>query len=106
MTVAQVQSAISGTKKYSMVAKSAKPAVWRNLTAAIESYNAALAKEHFDKRIVGFFAERNYIREYPSGSLVSFQPIKSHLIIFSILLYYIIYRVIVSDFKPFTYNIK
>ena len=71
MTVAQVQSAISGTKRYSMVAKSAKPAVWRNLTAAIETYNAALAKEHFDERIVGFFAERNYIREYPSGSLVS-----------------------------------
>ena len=71
MTVAQVQSAISGTKKYSMVAKSAKPAVWRNLTAAIETYNAALAKEHFDKRIVGFFAERNYRREYPSGTLVS-----------------------------------
>ena len=71
MTVAQVQSAISGTKKYSMVAKSAKPAVWRNLTAAIQSYNAALDKEHFNKRIVGFFAERNYIREYPSGSLVS-----------------------------------
>jgi cell division protein FtsI (penicillin-binding protein 3) len=71
MTVAQVQSAISGTKKYSMVAKSAKPAVWRNLTAAIQTYNAALDKENFDKRIVGFFAERNYIREYPSGSLVS-----------------------------------
>jgi cell division protein FtsI (penicillin-binding protein 3) len=71
MTVAQVQSAISGTKRYSMVLKSAKPAVWRNLTAAIETYNAALDKEHFNKRIVGFFPERNYIREYPSGSLVS-----------------------------------
>jgi len=71
MTVEQVQSAISGTKRYSMVLKSAKPAVWRNLTAAIETYNAALDKENFNKRIVGFFAERNYIREYPSGSLVS-----------------------------------
>ena len=71
MTVAQVQSAISGTKRYAMVAKSAKPAIWRNLSDAVDSYNAALSKEHFDKRIVGFFAERNYIREYPSGSLVS-----------------------------------
>ena len=71
MTAAQVQSAISGTKRYAMVVKSAKPAVWRNLTEAIDSFNAALDKEHFDKRIVGFFAERNYIREYPSGSLVS-----------------------------------
>ena len=71
MTVAQVQSAISGTKRYSMVAKSAKPAIWRNLSDAVDSYNAALTKENFDKRIVGFFAERNYIREYPSGSLIS-----------------------------------
>ena len=71
MTVAQVQSAISGVKRYSIVVKSAKPAVWRNLSAAIDTYNAALDKEHFNKRIVGFFAERNYIREYPSGSLVS-----------------------------------
>jgi cell division protein FtsI (penicillin-binding protein 3) len=71
MTVAQVQSAISGTKRYAMVAKSAKPAIWRNLSDAVDSYNAALTKENFDKRIVGFFAERNYIREYPSGSLIS-----------------------------------
>ncbi|CAN2193964.1 FtsI Cell division protein FtsI/penicillin-binding protein 2 [Candidatus Nanopelagicaceae bacterium] len=71
MTVAQVQSAISGTKRYSMVAKSAKPAVWRNLSDAMATFNASLNKENFDQRIVGFFAERNYIREYPSGSLVS-----------------------------------
>jgi len=71
MTVAQVQSAISGTKRYSMVARNAKPAVWRSLSEAIDTHNAALTKENFDKRILGFFAERNYIREYPSGSLVS-----------------------------------
>ena len=71
MTVAQVQSAISGTKRYAMVAKSAKPAVWRDLSDAMDTFNASLNKENFDKRIVGFFAERNYIREYPSGSLVS-----------------------------------
>ena len=71
MTVAQVQSAISGSKRYALVTRSAKPAVWRQLSGAIDSYNAALSKENFDKRIVGFFSERNYIREYPSGSLVS-----------------------------------
>ena len=71
MTVAQVQSAISGTKRYAMVAKGAKPAVWRDLSDAMDTFNASLNKENFDKRIVGFFAERNYIREYPSGSLVS-----------------------------------
>lgn len=71
MTVAQVQSAISGTKRYAMVAKNAKPAVWRDLSDAMDTFNTSLTKENFDKRIVGFFAERNYIREYPSGSLVS-----------------------------------
>lgn len=71
MTVAQVQSAISGEKKYSMVARNAKPAIWRNLSQAIDSYNASLSKENFGKRILGFFAERIFIREYPSGSLVS-----------------------------------
>ena len=71
MTEAQVQSAISGTKRYSMVVRNAQPAMWRDLSMAVESHNSALAKEDFDKRILGFFAERNYIREYPSGSLVS-----------------------------------
>lgn len=71
MTVAQVQSAISGEKKYSIVARNAKPAIWRSLSQAIDSYNASLSKENFGKRILGFFAERNFIREYPSGSLVS-----------------------------------
>jgi len=71
MTVAQVQSTISGTRRYAMVAKSAKPAVWRDLSDAMATFNASLNKENFDQRIVGFFAERNYIREYPSGSLVS-----------------------------------
>ena len=71
MTVAQVQSAITGSKRYAVVTRNAKPAVWRELSSAIDSYNAGLTKEKFDKRIVGFFSERNYIREYPSGSLVS-----------------------------------
>jgi len=71
MTEAQVQSAISGTKRYSMVVRNAQPAMWRDLSDAIDSHNANLTKENFDKRILGFFAERNYIREYPSGSLVS-----------------------------------
>jgi len=71
MTVAQVQSAITGNKRYAVVTRSAKPAIWRDLKGAIDTYNAGLEKEKFDKRIVGFFSERNYIREYPSGSLVS-----------------------------------
>jgi cell division protein FtsI (penicillin-binding protein 3) len=71
MPVAEIQKAITGTKRYAMVVRNAKPAIWRELSSAIDSHNAALSKENLDKRIVGFFSERNFIREYPSGSLVS-----------------------------------
>ncbi|CAB4865200.1 unannotated protein [freshwater metagenome] len=71
LSVAEVQSAISGVKKYSMVYKNAKPAMWDSLTNALASYNSTLDSRHFDQRIIGFFAERGYIREYPSGSLTS-----------------------------------
>ena len=71
LPVAEIQSAISGTKKYSMVYKNAKPAMWDALTSALASYNSTIDSRHFDQRIIGFFAERGYIREYPSGSLTS-----------------------------------
>lgn len=69
--VAEVQSAISGVKRYSMVLKNAKPATWDALTSALTSYNSTLESKNFDQRIIGFFAERGYIREYPSGALTS-----------------------------------
>jgi cell division protein FtsI (penicillin-binding protein 3) len=71
LPVAEIQSAISGTKKYSMVYKNAKPAMWDALTSALSSYNSTIDSRHFDQRIIGFFAERGYIREYPSGTLTS-----------------------------------
>ncbi len=71
LPVAEIQSAISGTKKYSMVYKNAKPAMWDALTSAVSSYNSTIDSRHFDQRIIGFFAERGYIREYPSGTLTS-----------------------------------
>lgn len=71
LSVADVQSAITGKKKYSMVLKNARPALWDTLTQSIDSHNAALASRDLDKRIIGFFPERSYIREYPSGQLIS-----------------------------------
>ena len=68
---AQIQASITGTRKYSMVLKNARPAVWDRLTEEIIKYNKVLSNEDFDKRIIGFFPERSYIREYPSGSLIS-----------------------------------
>lgn len=71
LTVAEVQNNITGTRKYSIVLKNGRPALWDQLTEAIYEYNKGLDDKHFDKRIIGFFPERSYIREYPSGSLIS-----------------------------------
>ncbi len=71
LTVADVQENITGTRKYSIVLKNGRPALWDKLTQAIYDYNKALEDKYFDKRIIGFFPERSYIREYPSGQLIS-----------------------------------
>jgi cell division protein FtsI (penicillin-binding protein 3) len=71
LTAAEVQENITGTRKYSIVLKNGRPALWDKLTQAIYDYNKELDDKHFDKRIIGFFPERSYIREYPSGQLIS-----------------------------------
>ena len=71
LTVEEVQASITGTRKYSMVLKNGRPALWSKLSTAMENYNASLAGKELDKRIIGFFPERSYIREYPSGQLIS-----------------------------------
>jgi cell division protein FtsI (penicillin-binding protein 3) len=53
-----------------MVAENAKPATWLKLTSAIDEYNATLPGMS-PERIIGFFPERSYIREYPSGLLIA-----------------------------------
>ncbi|MEY4153025.1 MAG: hypothetical protein RL470_1084 [Actinomycetota bacterium] len=71
LSVSEVQNSITGTRKYSIVLKNGRPALWDKLTQEIYDYNKALDNQHFDQRIIGFFPERSYIREYPSGSLIS-----------------------------------
>jgi cell division protein FtsI (penicillin-binding protein 3) len=71
LSVSDVQASITGTRKYSMVLKNGRPAQWAKLTAALESHNAALDNKDLGNRIIGFFPERSYIREYPSGQLIS-----------------------------------
>ena len=70
LPVAQVQASITGKRKWNMVYQNAKPALWQKLTQSITQFNSqypAMSPE----RIIGFFPERGYIREYPSGSLVA-----------------------------------
>ena len=71
MPVAEVQAAITGKLKYSMVLPNAEPAIWRALIDAMAIHNASLKPREIDQRIIGFFAERGYIRDYPSGSLLA-----------------------------------
>jgi cell division protein FtsI (penicillin-binding protein 3) len=71
LTSEEVESSITGKRKYSMVLKNGRPALWEKLTSAIENHNSALGSQEIDKRIIGFFPERSYIREYPSGNLIS-----------------------------------
>jgi cell division protein FtsI (penicillin-binding protein 3) len=71
VTAGEIQGSLTGKRKYAMVLKNARPALWEKLYSAIQSYNATLGSKEVDKRIIGFFPERSYIREYPSGELIS-----------------------------------
>jgi cell division protein FtsI (penicillin-binding protein 3) len=70
MSVSDVQTALTGKRKWNMVAANAKPATWLKLTNAINQYNLQFPGMS-PERIIGFFPERSYIREYPSGSLIA-----------------------------------
>ena len=70
MSVSDVQIAITGKRKWNMVAENAKPATWLKLTKAIDQYNSNFPGMS-PERIIGFFPERSYVREYPSGSLIA-----------------------------------
>jgi cell division protein FtsI (penicillin-binding protein 3) len=71
LSVAEVQASITGKRKYSMVLKNGRPALWSKLSAAMDEYNSSLASRDLNERIIGFFPERSYIREYPSGEMIS-----------------------------------
>ena len=70
MSVSDVQIALTGKRKWNMVSQNAKPATWLKLASAIDQYNRQFPGMS-PERIIGFFPERSYIREYPSGSLIA-----------------------------------
>jgi cell division protein FtsI (penicillin-binding protein 3) len=70
LPVAQVQASITGKRKWNMVYQNAKPALWQKLTQSISQFNSQYPAMSPD-RIIGFFPERGYIREYPSGTLIA-----------------------------------
>jgi cell division protein FtsI (penicillin-binding protein 3) len=66
-----LESQLTGTRRYVVIEQSVKPAVWRELEAAVDAYNAEVSQEKngYAKRLAGFFAERIYVREYPEREL-------------------------------------
>lgn len=71
MSTKDVLSKIVGDKRWYLVARNATPSQWNALKDAFANYNDNLSKADYGKRIVGFFPERNYTREYPAGSIVA-----------------------------------
>ena len=71
LSEADIQTSITGTRKYAIVMRNARPAMWDQLTEALYDYNKVLENKDLEKRIIGFFPERVFIREYPSGELIS-----------------------------------
>ena len=70
LKIEEVQESLTGTRKWNMVARNAKPATWIKHSAALDQYNSGF-KAMSPDRIIGFFPERSYVREYPSGSLIA-----------------------------------
>jgi len=64
---------LTGTLRYRIIAKDVTPEVWVNLQNVLTQYNTEVMKQKngIALRIVGFFSERSYIREYPTGTLAS-----------------------------------
>lgn len=71
MSAIDIQKQITGERLWNMVARNVTPAQWSALSSAFSDYNQSLDRKSMSKRIFGFFAERVYTREYPSGSLIA-----------------------------------
>lgn len=71
MSIGDVTKQVSGKRRWSLVARNVTPARWVALKTAFASYNDSLSRKEVSKRIFGFYAERGYTREYPSGSLIA-----------------------------------
>ena len=71
MPVSDVAKLVTGKRRWNLVARNVTPATWVSLKGAFAAYNQNLTgKDASLKKIFGFYSERDYIRDYPSGSLI------------------------------------
>ncbi|HUW77144.1 MAG TPA: penicillin-binding protein 2 [Candidatus Nanopelagicaceae bacterium] len=65
---ASLQATLTGTRRFVYVAKAVTPQVWLEIQQAISNLNSTRSLEN---RISGFFPEKTFRREYPSGPLAA-----------------------------------
>ncbi len=70
MSVGDVEKQVTGKRRWNLVERNVTPATWVSLKSAFSAYNQSLGKKDISKRLFGFFPERGYTREYPSGTLI------------------------------------
>lgn len=71
MPAGEIKSKVTGKLRWNMVARNVTPAQWAQLKSAFASYNAKLGKNESSKLIMGYYPERGFIREYPSGPMIA-----------------------------------
>ncbi len=64
---------LTGIKRYQIVAKQVQPAIWNTLNQALTDYNNQVTKQPggLANRLLGFYSERSYVRDYPTGTLAA-----------------------------------
>lgn len=70
MKSADVAKLVTGKRRWNLVARNVAPATWVSLKNAFAAYNQSLGRKDVSKRLFGFYPERGYTREYPSGDLI------------------------------------
>lgn len=70
MKSGDVAKLVTGKRRWYLVARNVTPATWVSLKNAFAAYNQNLGRKDVSKRLFGFYPERGYTREYPSGDLI------------------------------------
>lgn len=73
MNSAELTLQLTGTRRYVVISQSVTPTVWNRLADTVKNYNENLkaSNDGASQQLAGFFSERLYTREYPSGSLAA-----------------------------------
>ncbi len=73
MNASKLLPLLTGTKRYQIIAKQVPPAMWNSLNSALTSFNSAIVKQPggLAQRMLGFYSERSYVRDYPTGALAA-----------------------------------